>query len=422
MPDALAGLSTRIERISGIRATPAQLRSLLIIAHRRLGTSEPAALLARLDDPRQAARVSQWVLDEVTVNETFFFRHREELDIDWPRLLAGARRRGSQAIRVWSAGCATGEEAYTLAMLAAEAFAQVHPSVSVLGTDLSAAALAHAATATYGARSVGSVPGALVERYFERGEDGYVVRSPVRSAVRFERHNLAHDEPPVEQGAFDVVLCRNVLLYLAPAAADRALTTLRAALAPGGVLILGAADRLRLGRGAPRVARPSAAGPSDPRSARVRRPTTAPDVGTLAGALRAADAGRTDEALHEAERVLAAHPDDPVAGLVTGIARLADGRASSAADALRGALDADPGFALAAFQLGRALEALGDPSAAADAYERTLRLVERDDERIAMLVGMSSADVATAARARSTVLRRVVPARASGRGDGKPAS
>ena len=133
------------------------------------------------------------LIDEVTIQETTFVRNRDQLDaIGWPDTLQRARAHGSGTIRVWSAGCATGEECYTLALLAAEAFAPGQAPVDVLGTDISAAALAAAGAGRYRERAIHALAEPLRLRYLERQADNtYLVGERLRRLVRFRRHNLA---------------------------------------------------------------------------------------------------------------------------------------------------------------------------------------------------------------------------------------
>jgi type IV pilus assembly protein PilK len=113
------------------------------------------------------------LIDEVTVQETTFLRDRYQLNaIGWHSLLQAARAAGSGTIRVWSVGCASGEEAYTLALMAAEAFAPAPGPVDVLGTDISGAALAAAAAGRYRERAVRALEPPLRSRYLDLQADG----------------------------------------------------------------------------------------------------------------------------------------------------------------------------------------------------------------------------------------------------------
>ncbi|HEY8867208.1 MAG TPA: protein-glutamate O-methyltransferase CheR, partial [Solirubrobacteraceae bacterium] len=186
------------------------------------------------------------LVDELSVNETFFFRHPRDLEaVDWTRLREVAVAAGRREIRVWSAGCASGEEPYTLAILACEAFGTATPPLTILGTDVSATALDRAREGIYRGRSVAGIAPALCDRYLRREPGGHRVDERIRALVYFRRHNLPHDPalPPGEVH-FDLILCRNVLIYLVPQAVESAIASLENALEPGGMLILGTADRL----------------------------------------------------------------------------------------------------------------------------------------------------------------------------------
>jgi chemotaxis methyl-accepting protein methylase len=183
---------------------------------------------ARTRDPQ----LVEALLSVVLVGETFFFRDPEHFQL--VRDVIAARPEASRCVRAWSAGCASGEEAYSLA--ATLRVATPGP-IEVLGTDLSARALARACAGTYGKwsrREAGPMlyPVGVVEGDLLRVDD------ELRRAVRYVRHNLL-DPPPVPDGGFDVVMCRNVFVYLRDDAARRVARHLRDALAPGGLLILG---------------------------------------------------------------------------------------------------------------------------------------------------------------------------------------
>jgi chemotaxis protein methyltransferase CheR len=164
------------------------------------------------------------------VNETAFWRHPEQLAA-LGRLAADARR----PLAIWSAGCATGEEPYSVAIALLEA-GRGGMGDRIVATDVSARALDAAAAGVYGIRSTRKLPLALGARWFEAGVERRV-RAEVRALVEFRRHNLVAD--PAPGGPFDVVLCRNVLIYFDPRTAGEVLRRLVGALRPGGVLVLG---------------------------------------------------------------------------------------------------------------------------------------------------------------------------------------
>ena len=403
MSAALETLAELVRRESGLALGEAGMPALAAAARRAAPGMDTAELVRALQDPDQDLAFLTRLIDEVTVNETFFFRHRRDLDeLDWPGLLRSARAAKREEIRVWSAACASGEEAYTLAILASEAFRTRTPPVSVLGTDISHAAVDGARAGNYSARSVAGVRADLRERYF--GPDGHSVDAQLRAHVRFERHNLVSDPVPGPgDGGFDLVVCRNVLIYFAPVPGARVVATLKRALSTSGKLVLGSADRLcdwAVHDDAPKPQLP----PPAPRPTRARRPTPAP---TLEGAMEAADAGRLDEAVTAVEKVLAANPLDARAQYVLGIAKLAGGDGAAAVAALRKSLYLEPRSPLASFKLGRAHDSLHQPLAAMRAYAATLRLLGQvAPEDSAGLDAADLTDLAAATRARLASLRR----------------
>jgi len=207
-------------------------------AARELGIA-PRELAARL----LAAEEPPWgrLVERVVVGESSFFRHPEQLEA-----LAGllpALEQGGPLL-CWSAGCAGGEEPYSLAIALLEAG---RGGDRIIATDLSAEALARARAARYEPWALRRVEGPRRERWFRPADGRLEVVEPVRDLVELRRHNLARDEPPWR---FDAVLCRNVLIYFEPAAAARALERLWGAVRPGGLLLLGPVE-LPLASGLP---------------------------------------------------------------------------------------------------------------------------------------------------------------------------
>jgi chemotaxis protein methyltransferase CheR len=425
MTSDLERLVDLILRETGISIKRAQLRS-LEAALRRVDRDMDAAgfLEAANGDPGATALLLERLIDEVTVNETFFFRQRRELDaVDWGRLHETARMRGSEQIRVWVAACASGEEAYTLAMLACEAFAAAPAPVSILGTDIAQAPLERARRGHYGRRALKLLDARMRERYFVPDDGGLAVGETLRGLVRFQRHNLVLDPAPTLGGEpFDLIACRNVLIYFDPESVERVIDLLEGALAPEGTLVLGAADRLcgsarrlaRLdGQATERVERRTAP-PAQPRPLRRplgRDPTPVapkPAEGNhgLAAALHAANHGGLDDAVQATERLLEDDPLDADAYFIRGLAELGLGDSGAAVSSLRRALYVDPTFGLAAFKLGRAQEEAGDPRAAARAYEQALRTLEPSDARHGLILDqVDLGDVASACAIRLKALR-----------------
>jgi chemotaxis methyl-accepting protein methylase len=401
MSIALSEVARMIQRESGIMLGPSQLPSLQAAIARVDHELTAEALLDRAVSAETVLRL----IDEVTIRETFFFRHRSELDaIEWYSLLESARAHGSGVVRVWVAGCASGEEAYTVAILACEAFACASPPVCVLATDIAPTALEQAIAGRYGARAVHTLQGGVRERYFSNVHGVSCVSERLRALVEFRRHNLVRDPiPPAGEQPFDVILCRNVLIYFDRPTVEHILEALERALAPAGLLLLGAADRLsRQSLPISRVVRPSGVGlqasrahaslPRDPvrpstqsgTSTDIEHPSQ--NVGppkapqrsppTLAEAMKAANRGELDLAVQIAKDVLAENPLDSQAYFIRGVAEFAREDARAAVEPLRRALFINPNFGLAAFKLACAHDSLGELGSARRAYERTLRILD----------------------------------------------
>jgi chemotaxis protein methyltransferase CheR len=407
----LTEITELVRQETGIAWPAGRLAALRAALRRVAPGTDPDAFLRAISDPGRRRGLMDRLIDEVTVQETSFVRDGVQFEaIAWHRLLQAARAAGTRTIRVWSAGCATGEEAYTLALLADEAFPLVSAPVDVLGTDISGAALAAAGVGRYHQRAVRALAAAPRSRYLDRQADGsYLVGERLRRLVRFRRHNLASGLfPPSGEAAFDLVVCRNVLIYFEQPLAGRVIESLRRSLRPGGLLILGAADALMRTTprpavpavpvtGAARLARPGGRPPARPPG---RQPALSREQ-RLAAALDAADKSDRADALAQVASLLADNPLDADAHFVQGLVTLEAGEPAQAVAALRRALYADPAFSLAAFTLGRAHDALGDVRAARRAYERVLRTIDPGDHRHEMLLQqVDIGDIASACRAR----------------------
>jgi chemotaxis protein methyltransferase CheR len=186
--------------------------------------------------------------DGLTIRETHFFRVTPQIEAIRRHVLPALLRRrqdvpAERRLSIWSAGCSTGEEAYTLAILLREQWPSMESwRIDILGTDLSPAALTRAAEARYGDWSFRDTPPAIRQRYFIPEGKRWRLADPVRRLVRFARHNLVSDPFPTTAGGFDLILCRNVTIYFSPQTTQRLYHRFAAALAPGGWLILGPSD------------------------------------------------------------------------------------------------------------------------------------------------------------------------------------
>ena len=188
--------------------------------------------------------LSQKVVEALLNNETYFFRDRAPFDVlqrvALPEL--AQRRAKSKRLRIWSAGCSTGQEVYSLSMLFVEDPEKWRGwTIDILGTDVSTGCIDRARSGIYSQFEVQRGLGInQMIKWFEESADGWRAVEPLRKAVRFQVHNLL--EPAPHPGDFDIVLCRNVLLYLSPEKKALAFERIAGAMAGDGWLMLGAGE------------------------------------------------------------------------------------------------------------------------------------------------------------------------------------
>jgi chemotaxis protein methyltransferase CheR len=196
---------------------------------------------------RQGAGDIEQFLDAITTNETHFFRtpaHFEWFKTEFLNELVLQQRRGEREpqLRVWSAACSTGEEAYSLGICLAESSLRIRNwQVSITGTDISEAVLKDARNGVYRSRSLGEVSATQLRRYFDALPDGqhWQVKPEVRKLVEFRNHNLME---PLRLPAFDCIFIRNVLIYFDRASKQVVIKNLINALARGGRLVVGPSE------------------------------------------------------------------------------------------------------------------------------------------------------------------------------------
>ena len=208
-------------------------------AMRRCRAQSAEELLACLGrDPEELDEL----LLELTVGETYFFRDAQQFDLLRHTILPEIAQAHDGPLRIWSAGCATGEEPYSLAILLDQL--GLGERARILATDICRGRLALAARGQYGSWSFRQMDQSVVRRYFTRTGGVSTLDPRIRERVAFQPHNLAaaeHDPLPSIAPA-DLVVCRNVLIYLRPEAVRLVARRLLAALRPGGWLVLGASD------------------------------------------------------------------------------------------------------------------------------------------------------------------------------------
>jgi chemotaxis protein methyltransferase CheR len=422
------------------------------IAERMRATSSPdvPAYLDVLAGPA-AAIERQSLLDEVTIPETHFFRNPPQIRALRKHVLPELLRQaaGTRRLRIWSAGCSTGEEPYTVAMLLRELLpAYAGWDIKIIATDISTRALAAANAGRYSGRSLVMTDPLDLARWFvlDAGTGQYVVRDEVRELVEFRHHNLVTDAAPFEPGELDLVLCRNVTIYFDRDTTRSLMSRLHTRLRDGGYLFLGHAetlwhiseefslaslgdafvyrrldtrpekvrrsvlpdrrteaellpllvDRRRTGaerRGGRAVA---ARVRSAPR-AQPRGVPAQPPVDPLRAVRSAVAAGRYAEAVDVAADVTTATPLRADAHYLQGLALTNLGRDAEALVALRKAVYLDPQQGFAHFLLAGALQRSGEPRAAARSYRAASALLGRRpaDSVAEELGGRSVAELAT---------------------------
>ena len=245
-PDpAFEALLEHVKTSRGFDFTGYKRSSLMRRVDRRMAQVGVASYVDYLDRLELQGDEFTSLFNTILINVTSFFRDAEawqHLSLEvLPALLA--RKPVSQPLRVWSAGCASGEEAYTLAIVLAElmGFAEFRDRVKIYATDVDEEALAHARQAGYTEREVRGIPPELLERYFDHTGGRYVFRKDLRRSVIFGRNDLVQDAPI---SRIDLLVCRNTLMYFNAETQSRILTRFHFALAPAGILFLGKAEML----------------------------------------------------------------------------------------------------------------------------------------------------------------------------------
>lgn len=229
----------------GVDFTGYKRTSLIRRVRHRMDATEAQTFDEYLDLLQASSDEFGELFNTILINVTAFFRDTEAWkyisDEVIPALLAS--RNSHDPIRIWSAGCASGQEAFSLAMLLAEAMDpdEFRTRVKIYATDIDDDALAEGRAATFDPKAVESVPAPLLERYFVHVGNKYTFRKDLRRAVIFGRNDLVRDAPI---SRIDLLVCRNTLMYLNAETQRTVLDRLHFGLAPGGFLFLGHAEML----------------------------------------------------------------------------------------------------------------------------------------------------------------------------------
>lgn len=316
------------------------------------GFKSPLELLDSIEasaDPRWLCEL----VEHLTVGETYFLRDAAQVRAIRDTILpeVAARRLNERRLRVWSAGCSTGEEIYSMAILVSESGLFRDWDVALLGTDVNRESLRRAREARYSQWSFRATPERTRERYFESSEAEWRLIDRIRRMARFAWLNLGADPFMPAATDCDVILCRNVTIYFDDGATQRLYGALISALAPGGWLVLGPSDPLPSDRGGlERIDVPEAV-----LWRRIKTPSKVEPPRTPV---------RTPVRLTRPKPPLTAtlsvKRPDPNTELQAGLLALESGSVESAVDWLRRATFRDPHSAVAHFALARAYLQTGD--------------------------------------------------------------
>jgi chemotaxis protein methyltransferase CheR len=190
----------------------------------------------------------EYLVNAFTVNETYFYREDHQLRCMTSDLLGLIlrRKKAEDAIRIWSIPCSTGEEPYSIAMWLMENWPEVDShNIEIVGSDIDTRALKAAGEGIYGRRALMRLSPQMIERYFERLEGDHVRIDPgLTESVQFTRANLIHTPDMARYRDFDIVFCRNVLIYFDDASRRIAAENLYDCLRPGGYICLGHSETM----------------------------------------------------------------------------------------------------------------------------------------------------------------------------------
>lgn len=240
---SLRDILTQLRVRTGHDFTNYKRSTLLRRLERRVGVHGLSDLPAYTRYLREHPEETQALLKDLLISVTNFFRDRESFEALEQHIIPKlfAHKGPHDQVRVWVAGCATGEEAYSIAMLLSEysAFAVNAPNLQIFATDLDEDAVARAREGLYTINDAADVSAERLRNFFVKEQDGYRVRRELREMVLFAVHNLVKD-PPFSH--LDLITCRNLLIYLNRTAQARVLDTMHFALNPGGHLFLGSSE------------------------------------------------------------------------------------------------------------------------------------------------------------------------------------
>jgi chemotaxis protein methyltransferase CheR len=227
------------------------LRDALLALMRQKDIGGYAEYMHLLKDPAEGEREFKRLLDLVTVNETCFFRNPAQFEalrkVVLPEIIKTKECSGNRTIKIWSAGCSTGEEPYSIAMTLLEYLPEPENwRIDILATDVSSQVLTDAQKGVYGKRTLRETDNYYLRKYFSDSGDGhYALSQKVKNMVTFNYHNLvAESYPMLVLGGWDIIFCRNVTIYFQLDSVRKVIEDFYTALRDGGFLFIGHAESL----------------------------------------------------------------------------------------------------------------------------------------------------------------------------------
>jgi chemotaxis protein methyltransferase CheR len=212
-----------------------------------LGVPSYEEYVRLIQNGRQSSELPKLV-NAVTINETFFFRHPKQYQALANELIPSLieNKRGLRKLRIWSAACSTGDEPYTLALLLKDQLLPKHPRLrlEIVGTDINTDVLDTARSGVYGSYAVRNIPDTYLRKYFTPEGDHYTLSPEIRRLVTFRHLNLMDDRAMRRMRNFDVILCANVLIYFDEPTKQQVTGNLYKSLTPGGYLFVGTSETL----------------------------------------------------------------------------------------------------------------------------------------------------------------------------------
>lgn len=369
-----------------------------------LGLRDCSAYARFLTEGGEGSAEMELLIGQLTIGETYFFRDEEQFaairDIILPDILE--KKRTSKELRIWSAGCATGAEPYSLAILLADEMASQIAGwkVSIYASDLNPSFLAQAAAGKYRAWALRATSEKVKTQCFSNQGLIWTLHARYREWVSFHHVNLAQEQKatPWPTGThIDLILCRNVMIYFAPEGARRLIAQLHDFLEEGGWLVVGGAesnienyrafrtvraDGVRLFQKAATPSPRREVAPEHPRMARVAAPAPPAEASTILraqedaeGLREIADRGDWQGAAQYGERLLERDRLNPTTHFYQALIFENLGILSEAARFLRQAIYLDRNFALAHYHMGLALERERHVRAASRSFENVLRVL-----------------------------------------------